>query len=289
MAATSWVRWCRDVLAPVSVALVVVLGAAWGPTAAGASSALPTAVPGLGEVVAPAPGGTAKLRIPLRLSAPSASPVRVHWATEVVAGTASAPEPQAPATDYRSAHGVLVFAPGKTFADATIDVTGDAAGQFEYLAVQFSHPTDATVGGFAGLGFGLIDPSGVPPAPSVSFDSPVNFPYSSGSPVAVVLSHPSSHPITVDYVVSAGPGALLFWGEWVGAASSFSPASGQVTFAPGQIQATVAFTVDPTNLDECQPTFGPANCYPEATVTLVNPVGATIGATPSTDLPEVPN
>ena len=50
----------------------------------------------------------------------------------------------------------------------------------------------------------------------------------------------------------------------------------------------MAFTVDPANLDECQPFFGPANCYPEATVTLVSPVGATLGPTPSTDLPEVP-
>ena len=88
---------------------------------------MPTAIPGVGEAVAPAPGGTAKLRIPLRLSAPSAAVVRVHWATEFVPGAPSTPEPQAPATDYRSAHGVLVFAPGKTFADATIEVTGDAA------------------------------------------------------------------------------------------------------------------------------------------------------------------
>ena len=50
--------------------------------------------------------GTHTLSVPVTLTAPSALPISVHWATSN--GTATAPD------DYTSASGNLAFAPGET-------------------------------------------------------------------------------------------------------------------------------------------------------------------------------
>ena len=109
------------------------------------------------------------------------------------------------------------------------------------------------------------------------------FPYS-GGPVTLTLTHSTSSPVRVDFKTSDGPNFALRWGEWIGAASSFSPSSGTVTFAPGQTTATILFTVNPTNVSGCSPFFPPQNCWPSATVTLVNPANAVLGPTPYTTL-----
>ena len=38
-------------------------------------------------------------------------------------------------------------------------MTGNSTGQEQYVVVSFSGPTNAQLGGFWGLGFGLIDPA----------------------------------------------------------------------------------------------------------------------------------
>jgi hypothetical protein len=119
--------------------------------------------------------------------------------------------------------------------------------------------------------------------PTVSFSSPVYFPFS-GGPVDAVLSQTTYRTIRVDFTTSSGPQVILVWGEWIGAAASFSPSSGTVTFAPGQTSATVSFTVSPTNISGCSLFFPPSACHPSATVTLSNPRNALLGSMPATNL-----
>ena len=62
-----------------------------------------------------------------------------------------------PGTDYTPASGTVTFAPGQTSKTVTIQVDGDTLVEpDEYVIVSFHDPTNAVMGGFYGLGFGLI-------------------------------------------------------------------------------------------------------------------------------------
>ncbi len=271
----------------VGVLLVVTAGTSGASTVRPTSDpVLPTVVAGIGEVSAPAPGATAHLHVPITLSAPSSQDVRVHWTTTYVASAPSVPEPQAPTSDYTASAGVAVVPAGSTTKVVTVPVTGDAAAQFEYLVVSFTDPTNAAMGGYWGLGFGLIDPAGARTAPTISFDAAAIFPYG-GEPVAVRLSHPSARPITVTFSVTDGTDAVLDWGEWIGDAADFTPSAGTVTFAPGQVTAFIDLTVLSPNVTGCSGYFPPSNCYPSAAVTLSDPTNATLGSIHTTGLPYV--
>jgi probable HAF family extracellular repeat protein len=114
----------------------------------------PAVVPGTGSVAEGNSGDTILL-VPVTLSSPSAQTVTVQWATEDVAG---APGNQAdPATDYAPGSGTVTFAPGQTSATVSIVVHGDTQVEpDEYVIVAFSDPAGARIGGFYGLGFGII-------------------------------------------------------------------------------------------------------------------------------------
>lgn len=116
--------------------------------------------------------------------------------------------------------------------------------------------------------------------PAVSFGGSTVFTYPSES-VAVTLSQPSTTPVQVDFTSAGGPGGQLFWGAWTGAASSFSPSSGTVTFAPGHTAATIPLTVNPTTVTGCGTT---TPCYPSVTLTLINPTNAVLGSTTTTNV-----
>ena len=102
---------------------------------------------------------------------------------------------------------------------------------------------------------------------TVSFAGSTVFTYPSES-VGVTLSQSSTNTVQVDFTSAAGPAAQLYWGAWVGAASSFSPSSGTVTFAPGQTTVTIPLTVNPTTVTGCDTT---TPCYPSVTITLTKP------------------
>jgi hypothetical protein len=108
----------------------------------------PVLVPG-GAAVVEGDAGTRTLLVPVSLPAPIALPVTAHWAT--VDHTAHAP------SDYVASSGTVTFAPGETTKTVAITVNGDTAIEpNETLLVAFSAATNATIGGFAGLGVGTI-------------------------------------------------------------------------------------------------------------------------------------
>jgi hypothetical protein len=114
----------------------------------------------------------------------------------------------------------------------------------------------------------------------VSFAGSTVFTYPSES-VGVTLNQSSTNTVQVDFTSAGGPGAQLFWGAWTGGASSFSPSSGTVTFAPGQTTATIPLTVNPTTVTGCDST---TPCYPSVTITLTDPTNAVLGSTTVTNV-----
>ena len=58
----------------------------------------------------------------------------------------------------RAASGVVVFAPGETLKTVSIVVSGDLLDEpDEFVVTSFRNPTNATIGGFYGLGYGSIE------------------------------------------------------------------------------------------------------------------------------------
>jgi hypothetical protein len=119
--------------------------------------------------------------------------------------------------------------------------------------------------------------------PTVSFDGSTVFTYPSEE-VGLTLSQPSTNTVQVDITTEDGPGAQLYWGAWVGAASSFSPSSGAVTFAPGQTTAVIPLSVSPTTVTGCGTGYSTTPCYPSVTITLTNPTNAELGSTSVTNV-----
>jgi hypothetical protein len=59
--------------------------------------------------------------------------------------------------DFTMASGTVSFAPGETQSSVPVSVVGDQIDEpDEYVVVSFSNPTNAKIGGFWGLGFGVI-------------------------------------------------------------------------------------------------------------------------------------
>ncbi len=116
--------------------------------------AVPTVVPG-GGFVAEGNSGTTDLHVALTLSKPFDQPVAVDWDTIFVTG---ASDIQAtPGTDYTPASGTVTFAPGATAATITISVKGDTTVEPDkWIVVSFHKPANARIGGYWGLGFGII-------------------------------------------------------------------------------------------------------------------------------------
>ncbi len=113
-----------------------------------------TIVPG-STSVAEGSSGTTAINVPVTMLVPSGLTVTVEWTTTVAVG---GPAGQATAgIDYVTVSGLATLLPGETATTVTILVNGDAVIEpDEYFVVSFSNPTNATIGGFFGLGFGQI-------------------------------------------------------------------------------------------------------------------------------------
>jgi hypothetical protein len=98
---------------------------------------------------------TTSLAVPVTLSFASDQTVTAQWTTYFHPGS---PSCQAdPATDYTPATGTVTFVPGDTAETATIAVTGDTLVEpDECVLVHLTNATNATIGGFYGLGAGII-------------------------------------------------------------------------------------------------------------------------------------
>ncbi len=113
----------------------------------------PRVLPG-GASVGEGDAGTTQAELPVTLSAASGRSVTVEWSTiRPIAATPGF----ADLDDYADASEVVTFAPGETAKSVSVTVNGDVTDEpDELVVVSFRNPTNATMGGFWGLGFGSI-------------------------------------------------------------------------------------------------------------------------------------
>ena len=98
----------------------------------------------------------------------------------------------------------MTFAPGETAKTVSVTINGDAIDEpDEYLLVALSNPTNATIGGFLGLGFGTIQDDDPPPVVIPGSGSVLEGDAGTRTlAVPVTLSGPSGRPVTVNWTTT---------------------------------------------------------------------------------------
>jgi hypothetical protein len=111
-----------------------------------------TIVPGVASVTRPS-SGTVTMRIPVTLDAPSPVTATVQYTTVSAPPAVNA----RPGVDYTTSSGTLTFAPGQTAATVTVTIRANPAPVInDVFLVAFRHPVAANIGGYYGLGLGII-------------------------------------------------------------------------------------------------------------------------------------
>ncbi len=199
---------------------------------------VPTVVPGA-ATVSEGSSGTRTMSLPVTLSNPSSQPVTAAWSTVRPSGLPGSSAD--PSSDYLAASGTVTFAPGETAKTVTVTIVGDTTDEpDEYLVVAFSNPTNATIGGFLGLGFGTIQDDDAPPVLLPGSGSVVEGDAGTRTlAIPVSLSAPSGRSVTANWstIIPANSGVPM------ADAADYVVASGTVSFAPGETSKVVSITV----------------------------------------------
>jgi hypothetical protein len=132
---------------------------AGAPLSFGTAPPLPILVPG-SAVVTEGDTGSVTAQVPVRLSAPSAVPVTVHYGTFDYAAfdwvALADPILNVP-PDYVPTEGTLTFAPGETAKSVLVEVLGDTVNERdEMVLLGLRTPTGAGIGGYGGVGGAII-------------------------------------------------------------------------------------------------------------------------------------
>ncbi|MEM7725494.1 MAG: Calx-beta domain-containing protein [Cyanobacteria bacterium P01_A01_bin.45] len=124
----------------------------------------------------------------------------------------------------------LVFEPGETSKNITVDVIGDIKSEpIEEFNVNLSNPTGATIAKGTGVGkIGNDDNK-----PSINIDD-ITLAEGESKDFTVTLSNPSSEEITVSYSSSDDTATLQD--------SDYNFTNGTLFFAPGETSQTISFT-----------------------------------------------
>jgi subtilisin-like proprotein convertase family protein len=206
----------------------------------------------VGDVsVAEGDSGSSNATFTVSLSSASAQAVTVDYTT--ANGTAHA------GLDYTTTSGTLTFAAFETSKTVDVPVLGDVLTEGdESFTLKLSNATNATIADDTGTGT-ITDDDG---APVLSVDDVAQAEGDSGTTTftfTVTLDHPSATAMTVDYATSSGTAT---------ADVDFAAASGTLYIPAFATSATFNVSVFGDVLGEPDETF---------TVTLTNPVGASIG------------
>ncbi len=193
--------------------------------------------------------------VTITLDEPAERDVFVDFATQD--NTAEAPD------DYLSTSGQIVFAPGETQKQITVQVRGDAIVELdETFFIDLAGDYTVTL-----VGTILNDDSG-PPTVSISDAAPVNEADAATVKAAftVRLSAPSDQVVTVQFATQDNMAM---------APNDFSSANGVVTFQPGEVQHTIEVSIVNDALDEDDETFF---------VVLSSPTNAVLGRSQATGI-----
>ncbi len=203
------------------------------------STTPPSLLPGTASI-AEGNTGSSALDIPVTLSKPPLFPVSARWQTVFVPGAVG--NQADPATDYTPASGRISFAQGETAKTLRVTVNADTVVEpDEYIVVQFGDPSGATLGGYWGLGFGLItndDHAVVVPGTAAMAEGNTG---TTALDVPVTLSNASTVAVTAHWRTVFVAGAP---GNQADPATDYTPAGGTITFAPGEIAKSVTVVVN---------------------------------------------
>jgi hypothetical protein len=179
--------------------------------------------------------GTKNALFTVSLSAASAGPVTVDYAT--ADGSAKAPG------DYTATTGTLTFAAGELSKQVAVAVVGDTLDELhETYSLDLSNPVGATLGDARGAGT-ILDND---PQVSLSVDD-VSAPEGSQTATFTLsLSRESGKIVTVDYATGDGTAA---------APSDYASRSGTIIFMAGETSKTVSVALVQEAVVEPDETF----------------------------------
>ncbi len=239
---------CADTATPCVIAAAVVVDLTGTLVTAPLSFVTPP-LPTLQPLTTHQPEGNSAnstLSLDVLIQNPNVSTITTSWKTVFVPG---APGDQAdPATDYTPASGTITFSPGTFDQTVTIVLNGDTLVEpDEYIAVQFDKPANAILGGQPdfdlgpGFGFGYItndDHARIVPGVATASEGNAG---ASDLHVPVTLSNPSTQTVTAQWRTVPVPGAP---GDQADPTTDYTPASGTVTFAPGETSKSVTISIN---------------------------------------------
>jgi alpha-tubulin suppressor-like RCC1 family protein len=183
---------------------------------------LPAISPYIG-VVAEGNSGTRTVNVPVLLPAAADRAISVQWATQN--STATAP------SDYTTASGTLTFLPGQSTRTVSITIKGDTTEeQDEIVLVAFSNPTNATIGGFFGLGFGVVQDDDRPALAVNNVSVVEGNTGTKNMKFTVTLDRVLTSTVTVTYATANGTAS---------SPGDYQARTGTVTFNPGKISRPV--------------------------------------------------
>jgi Calx-beta domain-containing protein len=199
--------------------------------------------------------GTTNAVFTVSLSAPSALPVTVDFAT--APGTATSP------ADFAAQTGTLTFAAGTTTQLITVAVVGEAIFEAnETFVVNLTNPTNALLGD--GQGQGTITNDDL--APTLTINDVTVTEGSAGTTNAVftvTLTGPTALTATVNFATANGTAV---------APADYATATGTLTFAPGTTAQTITVAVVGDTLDEVNETFN-VNLSGQVNATITDGLG----------------
>jgi hypothetical protein len=187
---------------------------------------LPPLISVAGATILEGDNGSSGLVFLVNLSTASGLPVTTDFTA--ADGTAVA------GTDYTPASGTLTFAPGETTKTISVEVLGDGAvEEHETFVMSLSATTGATIGVGSAAGTilnddGLIHISDASAREGDSGLTSLEF--------VISLEKISALPITVNYATLDGTANAL-------ADYAPSPASAQITFAPGELTKSIVIDI----------------------------------------------
>ena len=208
--------------------------------------------------------GAASLSFAVTLSAPSALPVSVDWAT----GDAATDDMYGMATadmDYAMDSGTLSFAAGQTELMVSVDLMEDQLDEHdEVFAVTLSNPMHAELADAAAVGT-IVDNDA---APSLSIADASGGESDGDMMFTVTLDAESALPISVDWAT----GDMATPGDAYGmamAGADYTSGSGSLAFEPGDTEMSVAVAIMPDEIDEHDEVFA-VNLSGAANATLAD-------------------
>jgi len=219
----------------------------------------PAVVPGFVAPQVEGNSGSKTVDVAVKLTARSNLPVTVAYSAVEPAGWGTAPE------DFDVVAGTLTFTPGQTVKTVRMTIKGDTLDEpDEGVLFSLTNPTNATVGGYYGLGgvTTLIDDDATPVLVASGVSAVVEGHTGTKTvQIPVTLSAASGRTVTVDYAAFGIAG-------WATAPADYDVVPGTLTFLPGQTSKTVTLTIKGDTLDEPDEL---------AAMKLTNPTNATIG------------